>query len=73
MLKIKTDYDGELRWWCADESNGGGGAGSGSFPSLAALRDRTSLRFRELTPTPMNLGMRDGVILIERRDRAHYP
>jgi hypothetical protein len=29
--------------------------GSGGFPSLAALRDRTSLRFRELTPTT-NLG-----------------
>jgi hypothetical protein len=25
--------------------------GSGGFPSLAALRDRTTLRFRELTVT----------------------
>jgi hypothetical protein len=25
--------------------------GSGGFPSLAALRDQTSLRFHKLTPT----------------------
>jgi hypothetical protein len=55
------------------QSNGSGDAGSGGFPSQAALRDRTSLRFSELTPTPTNLGPRDGVILIARRDRTHYP
>jgi hypothetical protein len=30
--------------------------GSGGFLSLAALRDKTSLKFRELTPTTTNHG-----------------
>jgi hypothetical protein len=34
--------------------------GSCGFPSLDALRDRTSLRFCELTPTMTNLGPHDG-------------
>jgi hypothetical protein len=34
--------------------------GSDGFPSLAALRDRTSLKFRELTPMNANLGPCDG-------------
>jgi hypothetical protein len=54
-------------------SNGGGDIGSGGFLLLAALRDRISLRFHELIPTPMNLGPCDDVILIARRDRSHYP
>jgi hypothetical protein len=54
-------------------SNGGGDVGSGGFLLLAALRDRTSLRFHELIPTPMNIGPCDDVILIARRDRSHYP
>jgi hypothetical protein len=33
---------------------------SSGFPSLAVLRDQTSLRFHELTPMTTNLGMCDG-------------
>jgi hypothetical protein len=36
--------------------------GSGGFPSLATLRDRTSLRFRELSPT--NIGSCGGFTFV---------